>query len=77
MKWVNFQNRVRRDPAFRGIELLQPHPPFKGRYWLSGTVAAQADRDRLRALAVEYGVERPHETADATVVRDVKVQGVE
>jgi hypothetical protein len=74
VKWVNFENRVRHDPAFRGVVLHQPHPPLKSWYGLSGTVASQADLDRLRALAVEYGVERPYETPDATVVRDVKIQ---
>lgn len=75
VKWAEFQNRVRQDPAFRDIVLYQPHPPLKGGYWMDGTVASKADRDRLRALAIQCGVELPYQTPDASVVRDVKVQG--
>jgi hypothetical protein len=75
VKWAEFQSRVRRDPAFRDVVIHRPHPPFKGGYWLSGTVASKADRDRLRMLAIQCGVELPYETPDASVVRDVKVQG--
>jgi hypothetical protein len=75
VKWAEFQSRVRQDPAFRDIVIHWPHAHYKSTYWMDGTVASKADRDRLRALAIQCGVELPYQTPDASVVLDVKVQG--
>ena len=75
VQWAEFQSRVRQDPAFRDIVIHWPHAHYKSTYWMDGTVASKADHDRLRALAIQCGVELPYQTPDASVVRDVKVQG--
>lgn len=54
-KWAEFERRVRQDQAFSDI-IIQLHRA-RETHWASGTVATDSDLDRLRALALDCGIE--------------------
>jgi hypothetical protein len=56
VKWAEFERVIRRDSAFKDvrINLLDR----KHIHWASGTVAAEADLDRLVSLALQCGIEQ-------------------
>lgn len=53
MQYAEFGRLLRKDPAFRNIELY-----VSGKHisWIRGTVTSKADLDRLRSLAAQYPV---------------------
>ncbi len=55
VRWSTFERRFSQDPAFRFIHIHELTP--KNIHWASGTVATEADLARLKALAVECGIE--------------------
>ena len=57
VRWARFETLLRKDPKFRhvAINLLSRRQT----YWASGTVASQADLDRLKSLATRCGLGWP------------------
>lgn len=55
VRWRTFERRCSQDPAFRFIQIHKT--ARKNIHWASGTVATEADLDRLKGLAVECGIE--------------------
>ena len=56
VRWAEFKTRLRQDPAFWDVRVNKSER--KDIHWASGTVASEADLDRLRSLAAECGIER-------------------
>jgi len=56
VKWAEFERLVRRDAAFQDVKINLTRR--KHIYWASGTVASEADLDRLKSLASRCGIER-------------------
>jgi hypothetical protein len=56
VRWAEFGRLMRRDPAFRNVEITLTHR--KHIYYVEGTVASQADLDRLKSLALSCGIKR-------------------
>jgi hypothetical protein len=54
MKWTEFQRLLRRDRTFQDVKINLNRKHF---YWASGTVASEADLDRLKSLASRCGIE--------------------
>jgi hypothetical protein len=57
VQWTAFERRLRRDPAFRDVQVHKSER--KNIHWASGTVESQADLARLRSLAAECGIDGP------------------
>jgi hypothetical protein len=56
VKWTEFERVIRRDSAFKDVRInLQDRKHF---HWASGTVASEADLDRLVSLASQCGIEQ-------------------
>jgi hypothetical protein len=53
LKFEAFRHELRKDPAFRNV--TAEYVRWMSRYSLKGTVASQADWDRLKALADRFG----------------------
>jgi hypothetical protein len=56
VKWTEFERLIRRDPALRDVRVNMTG--WKHVYWASGTVASEADLDRLKSLASRCGIGR-------------------
>ena len=56
VQWSRFERLIRRDPAFRDVQVKVT--ARKRIYYVEGTVASEADVDRLKSLALNCGIER-------------------
>ena len=56
VKWAEFGRALRKDAAFQDFEI---HLSRKHGYWVSGTVASEADIGRLNSLAIRCGITPP------------------
>jgi hypothetical protein len=54
VKWTEFEQLIRRDAALRDVRVNLTRR--KHIYWASGTVASEADLDRLKSLASQCGI---------------------
>lgn len=57
LRWAEFGSALRRDPAFKNVDIKKSLR--KDIYWVSGTVATEADLNRLQSLATRFGISRP------------------
>jgi hypothetical protein len=55
LKWASFERLLRLDPAFQDVKVNLTDA--KHIYWASGTVASDAELDRLKFLASHCGIE--------------------
>ena len=55
VRWAEFERRLRRDPAFRDVQIHKSER--KNVHWASGAVDSEADLARLQSLAAECGIE--------------------
>jgi hypothetical protein len=67
VKWAEFGRALRQDTAFQDLEI---HSSRKHTYWVSGTVASEADVRRLNWLAIGCGITPP---LDGPFVSDVSI----
>jgi hypothetical protein len=55
-RWAEFERLLRRDPALRDVRINLTDRYHI--YWASGTVASEAELDRLKSLASRCGIDR-------------------
>jgi hypothetical protein len=56
VKWAEFGRALRKDTTFQDLAI---HLTRKHGYWVSGTVASEADLGRLNSLAIRCGITPP------------------
>lgn len=70
VRWSEFGRLMRRDPAFRNVQIRLTHR--KHIYYVEGSVASQADLDRLQSLAIDCGIDRKR--LDGPYIHSVSIQ---
>lgn len=72
MRWAEFERRMRLDPAFRDVTVHES--VRKNVHWVSGVLDSESDLARLKAMAIECGIEQglegPFQENKSLSVRD-------